>query len=124
MTMSDDHRFRNRNDAAPADDAWLESLLRDDAARAPHIDDAGFTARAMAQLPAATPRARYRWIVPAMGVLGFFVGLVVLSAGESLSLNLTRLISTDAPSLRALFAVALPLGILYWLGVGAALQQR
>ena len=122
--MSVDQHVRNMNDAAPADDAWLESLLREDAAATPHVDDAGFTARAMAQLPAATARDPYRWIVPVMGLLGFFLGLVVLSAGESLSLSVARLMSADAPSLRALFVVALPLGILYWLGVGAALQQR
>ena len=122
--MTDDNRCRDDNAIAPADDGVLESLLREHAATAPYIDDAGFTARVMARLPARHARPRYRWIVPAMGLLGFFIGLVALSGGESLSHNLTRLISADAPSLRALFAVALPLGLLYWLGVSAALQQR
>ncbi len=122
--MSDDARRRHEGSGPATDDAWLESLLRQDAAAAPYIDDAGFTARVAACLPARTVQSRYRWIVPAMGLLGFVIGLVVLSGGEGLSLNLTRLISADSPSLRTLFAVGLPLGLLYWLGVGAALQQR
>ena len=116
-----------RNDGGAnqrGDDAWLESLIRQDAGAAPYVDDAGFTDAVIAKLPPRSSRAPYRWIVPAMALLGFIVGLVVLSGGETLSVNITRLASFESLSMRNLLIVALPLGILYWLGVGAAWQER
>jgi hypothetical protein len=106
------------------DDAWLEAMLHDDAAGRRYIDDGGFTAGVLAELPRAQSRARYRWIVPAAGALGFAVGLVGLSGGTELSLSLARLASLESMSIQKLLLVALPLGMLYWIGVGAALQQR
>src|SRR5258706_1845794 len=105
-------------------DAWLESLLRRDAASTPYIEDRGFTVAGMDRLPTKRNRAVNRWIVPAMGVLGFLIGLVGFSRAEYLSLNLSSLASFESFSLRNLLIVALPLGMLYWLAVGAAWQQR
>jgi hypothetical protein len=111
----------------PAEEDWLDALLARDAASAPHtayIEDAGFTASVMAKLPAARARVPYRWIVPAMGVLGFLIGVVLFSGGENLTVSLVRLVSFESFSMQKLFLVAAPLGILYWLGVAAAWQQR
>lgn len=108
--------------AAP-DDAWLEFLLRQDASAAPHVDDAGFTASVMNQLPARTGRSPHRWIVPAMGMLGFLIGLVGLSGGENLSLLLADLAHVKSLSLHAVLVAAPPLGLLYWLAVSTACQQ-
>ena len=106
------------------DDAWLEALLRHDAGAAPYIEDAGFADDVLAKLPPRGAGLRYRWIVPAMGLLGFIVGLVVLSGGEALSASIARLASADFLSLRSLLVAAVPLGLLWWLAVGAAWQER
>jgi hypothetical protein len=106
------------------DDAWLESLLRQDASAASYVDDGGFTASVLRRLPASSGRAPYRWIVPAMGLLGFLIGLVVLSGGEYLSMSLVSVTNIKSLSLQALLVAALPLGLLYWLALGAAWQQE
>ena len=49
------------------DDARLERLLRADAAREPYIEDAGFTARLIAQLPPPRPQRSYSWLGPVLG---------------------------------------------------------
>ena len=51
----------------PADDARLERLLRADAARDGYLEDAGFTARLLAQLPPPRPQRSYSWLGPALG---------------------------------------------------------
>jgi hypothetical protein len=106
------------------DDAWLESLLRQDASAAPYIDDGGFTASVLRRLPAPRGRAPYRWIVPAMGLLGFLIGLVGLSGGEYLSQSLVSVANMKSLSLQSLLVAALPLGLLYWLALGAAWQEK
>ena len=124
LTMNDHTGSQHPEAPNRDDDAWLESLLRQDAAAAPYVDDSGFSARVSAQLPKRRGRSRYRWIVPAMGLLGCVIGLVVFSGGEILSLNLADLIRFESLSVHKLLAVALPMWLLYWLGVGAALQER
>jgi hypothetical protein len=120
-TMKTDRRI---DSAERTGDDWLDSLIRQDAGAIPYADDAGFTDSVMTRLPARRSRGRYRWIVPVMAVLGFIIGLVVLSGGEALSAHVARLASFESISMRHLLIVTLPLGILYWLGVGAAWQQR
>ena len=108
------------------DGGWLDALLREDAhAAAESIADNGFTVGLMHALPPARARARasYRWIVPAMGFLGFVVGFVLLSGGEELSLLLTGLAASRALSLQSLLLALLPLGVLYWIALGAAWQE-
>ena len=51
------------------DDARLERLLRADAARDAYVEDDGFTARLMAQLPAPRRQRSYSWLGPALGGL-------------------------------------------------------
>ena len=106
------------------DDAWLEAMLRNDAGATPYIEDAGFADGVLARLPPRGARRRYRWIVPAMGSLGFILGLVVLPGGEVLSASIARLANADFLSLRSVLIAGVPLGLLYWLGVGAAWQER
>jgi hypothetical protein len=120
---SNSQQTANQPPAAP-DDAWLESLLRQDAAATSYVDDGGFTASVMKRLPARTGRSPQRWIVPAMGLLGFLIGLVWLSGGENLSLNLASLAHMKSLSLQTVLVAVLPLGLLYWLAVGAAWQEK
>ena len=58
-----------------------------------------------------------------MGIAGFVVGLGVLSGGEDLTLLLTGLLQPHALSLEHLLLAAIPLGVLYWLALGAAWQE-
>jgi hypothetical protein len=55
------------SDLDPLDDARLEALLRADAAGEAYIEDAGFTARLMAQLPPPRRQRSYSWLGPALG---------------------------------------------------------
>jgi hypothetical protein len=104
-------------------DAWIERLLASHAAAAAYIEDDGFSARVLAQLPPRTVRSRTQWVVPLMSVVALLVGLGLLSGGENLSTRLAELARFDSLSIRALLAVILPLAVLYWLAVGAAVQQ-
>jgi hypothetical protein len=122
--MTDNNQQPGNQPSATPEDTWLESLLRQDASAASYVDDGGFTALVVNQLPARIGRSRYRWIVPVMGLLGFLIGLVWLSGGENLSLNLASLAHMKSLSLQTFLVAALPLGLLYWLALGAALQQR
>jgi len=122
MTNPDRHPVPN--DTARDDDEWLDSLLMRDAAATSYLEDGGFTASVMAKLPARPARSLQRWIVPAMGGLGFLVGIGLLSGGEILSLNVASLASFESFSLHKLLLVAIPLGIFYWFGVSTALHER
>jgi len=107
-----------------AEDAWIERLLTTSAADDSYVADDGFTARVLADLPSRQVTSRTRWIVPLMSVLGFLVGLGLLSGGTNLSGQLAELASLDSYSMRAWATVVLPLALLYWLAVGAAIQQE
>ena len=118
----------------PSQDAWLESLLREDAAATVYLDDVGFSERVITQLPqqalygqqAAFSFRHFvsRWIVPLMALLGLSLGLGFFSGGENLLTDLMTLSNIKSASLNvALMAIA-PIGLLYWLGVGAALRER
>lgn len=122
--MTDNYQPPTNQPPRILDDAWLESLLRQDAYATPHVDDGGFTTSVMNQLPARSGQSSYRWIVPAMGLLGFLIGLVWLSGGENLSLTLASLAHIKSLSLQTFLAAALPLGLLYWLALGAAWQEQ
>lgn len=106
------------------DDTWLETLLRNESSTLPNVEDSGFTASVVNRLPARIGRSPERWIVPAMGLLGFLIGLVWLSGGERLFLNLAELAQMKSLSLQTLLVTALPLGLLYWLALGAAWQEE
>ena len=115
--------MNDRNDRPGEDDDWIEHVLRADAAAAPHVDDEGFTARVLARLPLRAGWSPARWIVPAMGFLGCAIGLVALSGGIDLSASLTDIVNLESLSMRTFVKAALPVALLYWLAVGAAMQQ-
>jgi hypothetical protein len=48
-----------------------------------YVEDDGFTDRVMAKLPGEVAHSPHRWIVPAMGVLGFLVGIVCCRAART-----------------------------------------
>jgi hypothetical protein len=56
-------------DLDPLDDARLEALLRADAASEGYIEDAGFTARVLTQLPPPRRQRSYSWLGPALGAV-------------------------------------------------------
>ena len=117
------------------DPEWVDALLRQDAADTAAIADDGFTHAMMSALPEtvietataglnqASRRPRHRWIVATMGIAGFVVGLGFLSGGEELSFLLTGLMQRHALSLEHVLMAAIPLGVLYWLALGAAWQE-
>ncbi len=106
---------------APGDDAWLESLLLADARQQPHIDDAGFSARVMAALPAPR-REVHRWLVPAMAVLGGVVSIGLTPAGGYFASHYLGLFDLRHFSLDNL-AVLVPVAVLYVCSF-AAVRER
>lgn len=99
------------------DDDWLERALLDDAreAAAGHVDDAGFTARVMAELPppvAALPA----WRKPAVTALWAAAGLGLAYALPGAVVDVTR----EAFRLFAAkpFAVSEVLAVVALLGIG------
>ncbi len=63
------------------EDDWLDAKLREEA---PYIDDAGFTALVMHQLPAARPKPRAsRGVILGLITLLAFVAAYVVSGGGS-----------------------------------------
>jgi anti-sigma factor RsiW len=81
---------------------WLDARLRDEA---PYIDDAGFTARVMQQLPPARQRRSVRSVI--------LVGMTVLAcvfafvfAGEFLATTATFLVAMPLATIAALAVAA------------------
>ena len=107
---------------APAEDAWIEGLLREDAARHGHIPDEGFSERVMAALPG--PRRRsFGWVVPAMAVTGAAVAVALMPGTDEIARQLaaaTRWRDLGASQLLALVPVAL----LYWVAIAGAWEER
>lgn len=103
------------NDDDRFDDDALERLLADDARalRAGHVDDAGFTARVMAALPA--PVALPRWRKPVEWVLAGSAGLAIAAslpaAVHELAREMFRLLATQSISLPAVGAALGALGV-------------
>jgi hypothetical protein len=98
------------------DDARLEKMLR--AASPPYIDDAGFTDRIMASLPAARRRAEHRRRALLLGGLLLGCGQAVVFGGSGLvaflAMLMERLAAWSAlpvPGLGAAFTVG---GLACW----------
>jgi hypothetical protein len=87
----------------PGED-WLERLLREDAARAAPIEDAGFSARVMASLPPPRKRAA-SFLVPAMAALGTAAAVCFTPAGDFLLHNYAALLDGRHPSFSQLLAL-------------------
>ncbi len=100
-------------DASPPleEDAWLERLLREDAARQPHLEDAGFSARVLAALPAPR-KSPTPWLMPAAAVLGSAAATFLTPAGGYLARSLMQLTDPHHFSPSALL-VLVPLAVLY-----------
>ena len=122
MTSGNQHGDHPSHDTPG--DGWLECLLREEASADAYVHDDGFTHSVMNGLPAPARRSALRWIVPAMTLFGCVLGLGWLSGGEELTLSVARLLHMKSLSWQTLLAAALPLGVLYWLALGAAWQQR
>ncbi len=93
-------------------EAWLDRQLREGA---PYIDDEGFTARVLQQLPAPrhSRRSLRSAILLAITVLASVLAYLVSDGGRFLVVALTRL--TTLPTLW-LFVLALGSGILVMAG--------
>lgn len=76
--------------ATPPDDDAIERLLAGDALarRGEHVDDAGFTARVMAALPA--PIALPRWRKPVEWLLAGTAGLALAASFPAVATDVAR----------------------------------
>jgi hypothetical protein len=90
----------------------LDRLLREDAAR--RLDDAGFTARVMAALPAPR-RARAGWFRPVLilgsTLLGSVLAVALAPAGTSLAQGFVDLARSHALTSSALTGIAICAGL-------------
>lgn len=103
------------------DDAWLEELLRADAAKQPYIADDGFSSRVMSQLPAQHKPAT-QWIIPAATVLGAAAAVGFSSVGGYVANGLLGLLDIRHFSLAHL-TVLVPIAVLYACAFGAAREH-
>ena len=111
----------------PADDAWLDALLAQDAARHrdDYLDDAGFTARVMADLPAQPALPRWRrfaltglWATAGVGIAAALPGTVLDVSREAF-----RLLAARPFSLSEVAVVIALLGVATWTGAAVALRK-
>jgi hypothetical protein len=82
---------------------WLDARLRDEA---PYVDDAGFTARVMKQLPAAAPRRSFREIfIICMTLAASAITYFASNGGEFLVTSFRQLAGLPTLWLLALAAI-------------------
>ncbi|MBL6750851.1 MAG: hypothetical protein ISP90_10035 [Nevskia sp.] len=101
---------------SPEHERRLEQLLREDAAREPYIEDAGFTARVMDRLPPA--QRSYSWLGPALGGLGAAVVAAFSSLPADLLAQVRIALQGHLPapqSLLVLVPMAVLVGFAAWL---------
>jgi hypothetical protein len=106
---------------APGDDAWIESLLREDAAAQPHIADDGFVVRVLMAMPAHRAPAP-RWIVPAATLAGCAIAALFTPAGAWFGHALVQLLDVRNFS-AAHLSVLVPVAVFYGLSF-SALRDR
>lgn len=105
----------------PGDEAWIDQLLRDDAAGQPHVADDGFVVRVlMAMGPARKPAPR--WIVPAAALAGGAAAVLLTPAGAWFGTALGELFGGHPWSLAHLL-VLVPVAVFYGLSF-SALRER
>jgi len=119
IIMNDDIRSA---DTAPEDDAWLESLLRNGAAKQPYLDDNGFTERLMAALPSPRKKRNRGWIVCVMALFGMLIGGIGLHGMETSLQDLLRLAGGQAIPFNHLASLLILIGVFYWLTLDMALE--
>ena len=112
-----------RDELDSTHDAWLETLLRDDAHTRSSITDAGFSARVLAELPPDRKR-RYRWIVPAAAVLSTLLAIALVPGSKMLIEPLFEILSLHAISLTHAAALAVLVGVLYAISLTALWDER
>jgi hypothetical protein len=108
----------------PLDDARLEALLRADAAREAYIEDAGFTARLMAQLPPPRRHRNYSWLGPALGGVAV-AGVACFSPvlGE-LTASVKTVLNGHLVSMQSLLVLAPVVALAYGAAWFAATDSR
>jgi hypothetical protein len=115
-------------DTSPSGDpaGWLDAALAADGAshRDDYLDDAGFTARVMAALPA--PATLPAWRKPALSMLWAAAGLgaafALPTAASDVARELFRLAAHPVSLLEIAAAIA-ALGALSWAGAAYVLRQ-
>ena len=111
----------------PAFDAWIERALADDAAehRAAHVDEAGFTARVMAALPA--PLAAPRWRKPVewalWGVAGTAIAASLPGLATDFAREMFRILASQPISLTHVAAAVLAVGAATFGGAAFVLRR-
>lgn len=113
--MSATDRNSRKNEMADAslpfdEDAWIERLLREDAAHQPHIDDGGFSARVLAALPAPR-KSSLPWLMPAATAAGSAVATFLTPAGGYFARGFAQLAELHFSSSALL--VLVPIAVLY-----------
>ena len=99
---------------------WLEDALKHDDR---YIDDAGFTARVVASLPARRKRAWLRpLIIGATSVAGLALALWVLPSENYLAADFVRLLRARTISAVPILPVVL-IALLFWSMIGAAVNE-
>ena len=112
---------------ANADDDWLDAALHAEARehRAAYVDDAGFTARVMAALPA--PAALPAWRRPALTALwaaaGLGIALALPGTVVDVAHDVLRLIVGQRVSLAGIAAGVVALGVATWAAAAVALRD-
>ena len=106
---------------SPGDDAWIESLLREDAAQQPHIADDGFVVRVLMNMPAPRKPAP-RWIVPAATATGCAIAALLTPAGAWFATTLVQLLDVRNFS-AAHLSVLVPVAVFYACSF-SALRER
>jgi hypothetical protein len=117
-----------QSDLRPDDaDAWLERALADDGAlhRDAYVDDGGFTAKVMNELPA--PAALPRWRRPALVGLWTVAGAGIVSAVPGTMFDVARetfrLVSARPFALSEIAALLLVVGVATGMGTAMALRR-
>lgn len=105
----------------PDGDAWLEALIRADAAQQPYIADDGFSSRVMAQLPARRKPVA-EWLVPACTVIGAAAAVGFGQIGGYFANGFIDLFNFHHFSLAHL-SVLVPVAVLYACAFGAVKER-
>lgn len=117
----------NTTPAPLPDDDWLERALVAEARehRAAHVDDAGFTARVMAALPA--PFAAPRWRRPVEWTLWGIAGTAIAASLPSFATDVAReafrLVAAQPISLPHIATALVALGASAWAGAAYVLRD-
>jgi hypothetical protein len=127
MTMSNDHALPSTAPDRPGDD-WLDAVLRDDAAEhaSTHVDDGGFTAKIMAELPPAIESAP-AWRKPAVALIWGAAAAGACVALPQVAIDVGReafsVLATHRVSLPQIGMVLALLGFATWSAAAYALRN-